>query len=274
MRVSALREKLARYYKELEVGEVPRAVALSEHFNEKTLEVVLEIRPRVISFHYGLPNPKLFCPIKEAGLFTISSATTVREAMIIEENVFDAVIVQGYEAAGHRGTFDGAYEKGLVGTMALVPQIADAVAVPVIAAGGIMDGRGIAAALALGAEAVQMGTAFLNCPESSISDTYRNQLAKSRGEQTRFTSAFSGRLARGIENRFIREMKESESDFPDFPIQNALTGPLRTASAMAGSPDFISLWAGQGCGMSRSMPAPDLMDMLIKETDEVLKKIG
>ena len=137
-----------------------------------------------------------------------------------------------------------------------------------------MDGRGIAAALALGANAVQMGTAFVNCPESAIPDVYRRELAQASGDQTRLTSAFSGRPARAIINRFVREMKGSESDLPDFPIPNTLTGPLRKASGKVGSPDFVSLWAGQGCGMSREIPAANLVDILARETEAVLRELG
>ena len=137
-----------------------------------------------------------------------------------------------------------------------------------------MDGRGIAAALALGAEGVQMGTAFLGCPESSIPAVYRSALLDRNNIKTELSSAFSGRPARGIENRFIKEMKGIESDFPDFPILNTLTGPLRKASAESGNPDFVALWAGQGYGMSRTMPAADLLDTLVDETDEVLNGLS
>ena len=270
IRGSGMREKLAPYYEEMGLGEVPAANTSSEPFDEQSLEIVLDIRPSVVSFHFGLPKTELFSAVKEAELFTISSATNVREAIILEEAGIDAVIAQGFEAGGHRGTFQEPYEDGWIGTMSLVPQIVDAVSVPVIAAGGIMDGRGIAAALALGADAVQLGTAFLNCSESAIPDVHRKELLEARDDRTRLTHAFSGRPARGIENRFMREMQGGESEFPDFPILNTLTGPLRKASAEAGAADFVSLWAGQGVGLSRAMSVADLLDTLVKETDEVL----
>ena len=273
-RGEAAREQLAPYYEEMEIEEVPAATASSEPFDEAYLDTILEIMPPVLSFHFGLPRNDLFLVVKEAGLFTISSATNVREAIMLDAAGIDAIVAQGFEAGGHRGTFEEPYEDGWVGTMALVPQIVDAVSVPVIASGGIMDGRGIAAALALGADAVQLGTAFLSCPESAIPEVHRTTLADARDDQTRLTSAFSGRPARGIENRFIREMKGGEAEFPDFPILNTLTGPLRKSSAQAGRPDFVSLWAGQGVGMSRTMSSADLLDTLVAETDEALERLA
>ena len=273
-RAESTREKLAPYYKELGLEDVPEAVVSSEPFNEAYLAEILEIKPPVLSFHFGLPRMDLFQAVKDAGLFTISTATNVREAIILEGAGIDAIIAQGFEAGGHRGTFAEPYEDGWIGTMSLVPQISDAVSVPVIAAGGIMDGRGIAAAFALGAEAVQMGTAFLGCPESAIPDVHRNALIEPSDDQTRLTNAFSGRPARGIENRFMREMSGSEEEFPDFPILNTLTGPLRKASAEKDNPDFVSLWAGQGCRMTREMPAADLLDLLVGETDGILNGLS
>ncbi len=273
-RGEAMRAQLAPYYEELGLGEVPAAEVSSEPFNEDHLAAVLENLPPVVSFHFGMPREDLFRAVKEAGIFTISSATNVREAETLEAGGIDAIVAQGFEAGGHRGTFEEPYEDGWVGTMALVPQIVDAVTVPVIAAGGIMDGRGIAAALALGAEAAQLGTAFLGSPESGIPDVHRQVLASARDDETRLTHAFSGRPARGIENRYMKDTTGSEADFPDFPILNTLTGPMRKASAQADSPDFVSLWAGQGVRMSRAMPAAELLDKLAAETDEVLGRLG
>jgi len=273
-RGEAMRDQLAPYYQELGLGEVPAAEVSSEPFNADHLEAVLELKPPVVSFHFGLPREDLFKAVKEAGIFTVSSATNVTEAKTLEAAGIDAIVAQGFEAGGHRGTFAEPYEDGWVGTMALVPQIVDAVSVPVIAAGGIMDGRGIAAALALGAEAAQLGTAFLNCPESAIPDVHRKALTDARDDQTRLTHAFSGRPARSIENRYMRETAGGEAAFPDFPILNTLTGPLRKASAQAGSPDFVSLWAGQGATMTRALPAAELLEKLVEETDAVLGRFG
>ena len=171
---------------------------------------------------------------------------------------------QGYEAGGHRGTFLDDFDQSLIGTLALVPQVADAVSVPVIASGGIMDGRGIAAALALGAQAAQMGTAFLSTEESGICDAYKAALPASRSEQSRITRAFSGRPARGIANAFMRDMDANPSDILPYPLQNALTRPMRNAGGRAGDIDVLSLWAGQGAPMARR--AAELVRRLAIET--------
>ena len=227
-----------------------------------------------MSFHFGLPTDDAFKAIKAAGLFTLSSATNVAEARELEARGIDAVIAQGFEAGGHRGTFSEPYERGHVGTLALVPQVVDAVSIPVIAAGGIGDGRGIAAALALGASAVQLGTAFLTCPESAAHPLYRRALNEARDDQTRITHAFSGRPARGLENRYLLEMAGHEARYPDFPILNTLTGPLRKASAKENNPDFLSLWSGQSAAMSRNMPACELIQLLVTETESVLERLA
>lgn len=271
-RGDAMRATLAPYYDELGLGEVPAAEVSSRPFNADHLAVVLDAKPPVVSFHFGLPEPDLMRAVKDAGLFTISSATTVAEARQLEAGGIDAIVAQGFEAGGHRGTFAKPYEDGWVGTMALVPQVVDAVSVPVIAAGGIADGRGIAAALALGASAAQLGTAFLPCPESMIPQVHRDALADARDDQTRLTSAFSGRPARGLENRYMREMAGDEENFPDFPILNTLTGPLRKASAGQDSPDFVSLWAGQAAAINRPLPTGELVELLVEETTAALAK--
>ena len=178
----------------------------------------------------------------------------------------DAVVAQGAEAGGHRGTFLDDFEHSLIGTMALVPQIADAVAVPVIASGGIMDGRGIAAALALGADAAQMGTAFLTTDESGISDAYKAVLPATRSEQSRVTRAFSGRPARGISNAFMRDADAIGADILPYPLQNALTRPMRTAGGKAGNINVLSLWAGQAAPLARRESTADLVQRLVRET--------
>jgi nitronate monooxygenase len=203
------------------------------------------------------------------------TATTVDEAIALEVAGVDAVIAQGSEAGGHRGTFLGLAEASMVGTMALVPQIVDAVKVPVVASGGIMDGRGIAAALALGADAVQMGTAFLTADEAGASDAYRAQILAAKDNATRLTSAFSGRFARGIRNRFMEEVDAAGGDaILPFPAQNALTRPLRTAAAKQGRAELLSLWAGQGTRLARSLPAAQLVALLAAEADETLARLA
>jgi nitronate monooxygenase len=181
-------------------------------------------------------------------------------------------VTQGSEAGGHRGTFAGDFGAGMVGTISLVPQVLDAVGVPVIASGGIMDGRGIAAALALGASAVQLGTAFLTCDESGVPDAYREAILHAHEDQTRITRAFSGRPARGIVNRFLAEFESDEAaeTILPFPLQNALTRPLRTAAAKQGRAEFLSLWAGQGVRMARRQSAAELIARLARETESAI----
>ena len=268
------RAVLAPYFREFDLAEVPAAVASAPPFNAAVLEAVLEAKPPVVSFHFGLPADDLFIPLRDAGIFTMSSATNVTEARVLESRGVDAVIAQGFEAGGHRGTFEEPYTAGEIGTLSLVPQVVDAVTIPVIAAGGIADGRGIAAAFALGADGVQMGTAFLSCPESAADERYKAVLNQASADQVRLTRAFSGRPARGIENRYMREMRVFEESAPDFPILNTLTGPLRKASAKVGSTEFMSLWAGQSVSLSRSLPAADLIEQLVKETEETLRRLG
>jgi nitronate monooxygenase len=183
----------------------------------------------------------------------------------------DAIVAQGSEAGGHRGSFACDFASGMVGSISLVPQVVDAVGVPVIASGGIMDGRGIVAALALGASAVQMGTAFLTCHEAGIPEAYKQAILTAHEDQTRITRAFSGRPARGIVNRFMTEIKSDEDDaILSFPLQNALTRPLRTAAAKQGRAEFLSLWAGQGVRLSHRQSAQELIARLAKEIDQTI----
>jgi nitronate monooxygenase len=184
----------------------------------------------------------------------------------------DAVVAQGSEAGGHRGTFQGDFASGMVGGISLVPQMVDAVRIPVIASGGIMDGRGIVAALALGASAVQMGTAFLTCEEAGIPDAYKEAILTAHEDQTRITRAFSGRPARGIVNRFMVEVEFNQSDdaILPFPLQNSLTRPLRMEAAKQGRSEFLSLWSGQGVRLARRQPAAELVARLAKEIDATI----
>ena len=259
-------------YDEYALGEVPAVQASNFPFDEAMLEVMLELHPRVVSFHFGLPEAALLAALREAGIVVLSSATSAREARYLQTMGVDAVIAQGFEAGGHRGHFQTGYEASCIGTMALVPQIVDAVTIPVIAAGGIADGRGIAAALMLGASGVQLGTAFLSSDEASVADVYRQAIANASEEDTRMTRAFSGRPARGIRNRYIDALAAVDGELPDFPLMNTLTKPLRAASQSKGSGDLVSLWAGQALTLNRSMPAAQLLETLIVETGEALAR--
>ncbi|WP_241170930.1 NAD(P)H-dependent flavin oxidoreductase, partial [Serratia marcescens] len=197
----------------------------------------------------------------------IGTATTVAEARAWEEAGADFVCVSGSEAGGHRPTFLGDIEQSCVGLMALLPQVVAAVKIPVIAAGGIMNGRGIAAARLLGAQAAQLGTAFLCSPESGIAEAWRAALRNAGDDSTRLTRAFSGRPARGIVNDFMCQMRAEEAQILPYPVQNALTGDIRQAAAKAGRGEFMSLWAGQGVGLARPMPAAELVATLAAELE-------
>jgi nitronate monooxygenase len=262
----AMRGQLAAFYKELGLGDLPAITNAWPRFDEAMLEIVLELEPRVVSFHFGLPDEATIGRLKDAGIALMSSATTVDEAITLEERGVDAVIAQGFEAGGHRGTFAGRFDSGSIGTMALVPQCVDAVAVPVIAAGGIADGRGIAAALMLGASGVQIGTAFLTSPESAVNDIHRAELLGHRARRTAVTRTISGRPARGMRNRLIDETEAIQNEVAPFPMQASLAGPLRRA----GDAEFMALWAGQAAPLNRAIPAAELVAVLVEETERAL----
>lgn len=266
------RALLAPFYMELELGDVPEVVETNFPFGGAVFEALIAARPRVASFHFGLPEQRHVEALKDAGTVILCSATTPAEARDLEARGVDAVIAQGWEAGGHHGYF--LTSKGAqMGTMALVPQVVDAVKVPVIAAGGIADGRGIAAALALGAAGVQIGTAFLTTAESAAPAPHRAALMQSDGSDTRPTKTYSGRPARGVVNRYMAALEAHEEMLPDFPLMNTVTGPLRKASAAAGSPDFVSLWSGQAVGLNRETTAAELMAGLIAETRAAIKRM-
>jgi nitronate monooxygenase len=242
---------------------------------DEQLAAVLDSGAAVFSFTFGLLPASAIEAIKGRGMFLIGTATTVEEAIALEQVGVDAVVTQGSEAGGHRSTFATPFEAGMVGTLALVPQVVDAVTVPVIASGGIMDGRGIAAALALGAHAVQMGTAFLTCDEAGIPPAYQEAILQAREHETRLTRAFSGRPARGIVNRFMTEVERADvtDAILPFPLQNALTRPLRTAAAQQGRAELLSLWAGQGVRLARRQTAATLIARLAHETEAVVQRL-
>ena len=268
-------ERVEPFYAELGLlcPELPTLKA--DVFGEQ-LAATLESGASIFSFTFGLLPREALEAIKARGMFVIGTATTVEEAVSLETEGVDAIVTQGSEAGGHRGTFMGSFEAGSVGTMALVPQVVDAVRVPVIASGGIMDGRGIAAALALGAHAVQMGTAFLTCHEAGIPDAYKEAILMAREDQTRLTRVFSGRPARGIVNRFMTEMEAGATGdhILPFPLQNTLTRPLRTAAARLARSEYLSLWAGQGVRLAGRQSASELIARLAQETRETFDRLS
>jgi nitronate monooxygenase len=234
------------------------------------LDAVIEAAPAVASFHFGIPPADRLAALRRAGCRIVGGATNVAEARAWVEAGADAIVAQGGEAGGHRGTFVGGFEEGAIGTMALVPRLVDAVDVPVIAAGGIMDGRGVAAAFALGAQGVQLGTAFLACDESGAHPNWKAALAETDTRGTRLTRVFSGRPARGLVNGFMEAMRADEHAVPVYPVQNALTGELRAAATRAGDIETMSLWAGQAAALARPMPAASLVARLADEFDEAV----
>ena len=234
-------------------------------------EALLDASPAVASFTFGILTREQVAALKSRRSVVIGTATTVAEAEAWEAVGADAICAQGSEAGAHRGTFLGDFESALIGTITLVPQIVDAVRIPVLAAGGIMDGRGIAAALMLGAAGVQLGTAFLTCPESGLSTPWRAALLHARGDQTRVSRVYSGKPARGIINEFMQRMEPVKGEIPPYPVQNALSGPIRRAAAQANRQEFMSLWAGQGVSMCRELPAAELVASLIEETKAALR---
>jgi len=267
------RELVAPFYEELGIDELPDDLqAPCPSFDESRLRVLLELRPRVVSFHFGLPRTEMVRALQDAGCLVACSATTVAEARWLNQAGIDIIIAQGWEAGGHRGTFQVCWEDFGVGSMALVPQIVDAVTVPVIAAGGIGDGRGIAAALILGASAVQLGTAFLACPEANISADYRDALQATRDDATRLTRAFSGRPARAMKNRYSEAMAQARLKFPDYPTMYGFSDPLSQAAADSDTPGFeFYLW-GQAAALNRRLPTTSLMELLVNEAQTALRR--
>jgi len=272
-RIQRANELLAPYREELGIQSPGMPASFEQDFGEQ-LEVVLEERVPVFSFTFGSLAPDLAGRLKEKGTKMIGTATTVREGLRLEEDGVDVVVAQGFEAGGHRGTFLGDPANALIGTMALVPQMVDALSVPVVASGGIMDGRGLAAALALGAGAAQMGTAFLACEESGAHPEFKRAVLEAAEDETAITRAFSGRAARGIKNRFLTEVGADEGGLAPFPVQNALTRDVRSAAQEQDRPEFMSLWAGQGVRLARRATAADLVRETVEEAEAALAAAG
>jgi nitronate monooxygenase len=274
-REHAWREKLKPYYDEL--GVDPAAPVPSSNrtpFDAALCAAVEDLKPEIVSFHFGLPEPALLKRVKAAGCLVMSSATTVAEARWLEDHGCDAVIAQGYEAGGHRGMFLTDSLATQVGTFALVPQVVDAVKVPVIAAGGIADARGIAAALALGASAAQVGTAYLFCPESLIKAPHRAALASAHDDGTVVTNLMTGKPARGFINRVMRELGPINDIAPEFPLAGGALAPLGAKALARGSGDFSSMWAGQAASLGKVMPARELTAKLAAETQALMKRMA
>jgi nitronate monooxygenase len=269
--VENARRRLAPFYADKGLGAPPETLEPApEAFGANHLEALLADPPAIVSFHFGLPAHRAVPRLKAAGCRILCSATTVAEARALAAAGVDAVIAQGWEAGGHRGAFAVGTDDEGCGLVALVPQICDAVSVPVIAAGGIADGRGIAAAFALGASGVQIGTAFIRCPESTASDAHRAAVAAAGDSSTRLTRAHSGRPARGHRTRYIDAMATETGELPYFPLMYQLSAPLQAT----GDPDFQFSLYGQAGALARTEPAADVVARLVEEACAALARVG
>jgi len=266
-----IRNKLLGYHAEMALGALPVSGPLFGPVADQ-LTILLDEQVPVISFHFGV-DAETVARIHQAGSRVLCSATTVDEARVLADRGVDAIIAQGSEAGGHRGTFLGDYRHALIGTMALVPQIVDAVTVPVIAAGGIMDARGLVAALALGASAVQMGTAFLGCREAPIAGVWRDKLLSSQADDLVVTKALSGKPARGLRNRYVDEIDALNEPLLPYPLQYSVTRALRREAQLQNNPDFLAMWSGQGIGMLQDSDIASLMAALVTDTKNLMQRL-
>lgn len=268
-RETAWLSSLAKYYAEygIDPSAGMKAGPGRAPFSDEAAEVLENFKPAVVSFHFGLPSDALLARVKRIGSKIFSSATTVAEAQWLEDHGVDAIIAQGYEAGGHRGMFLTDDVTTQTGTFALVPRIVSAVKVPVIAAGGIADATGVRAAMALGAAAVQVGTAYLLCPEATTRPVHRAALKSEAAGHTALTNVFSGRPARGIVNRIVRELGPMSETAPGFPLAGAAIAPLRAAAERAGNSDFSPLWCGQNASGCAELPAAEVTRRLAATPD-------
>jgi nitronate monooxygenase len=267
----AFNRSLGSLAQDLATLSVPRPTykPYSPNRFEDQARVLLDAKVPVFSFIFGIPPSEILEECRTRGIVTIGTATTPDEALALEEAGVDAIVASGFEAGGHRGSFLQRAEDSLTGTFSLVPQVVDAVDVPVIAAGGVADARGFIAALALGAEAVQMGTVFLTSEASGASRLHREALQGPEARRTSLTRGFTGRLARGIRNRLMDELNRSDVEILPYPLQRALIRHLSTAAEAAGRPDLLPLWAGQSASLSRCTDVTAFLSSLIEEVSEM-----
>lgn len=249
--------------------EPPNFESVFEEFIQQ-IKVVIEEKVPICSFTFGIPSKKLVTELKKANMILMGTATTVTEAVQNQKAGMDIVVVQGSEAGGHRGSFINRSQESSIGLMSLIPQVVDNVSIPVVAAGGIMDGRGLIASKCLGAMGVQMGTAFLTCIESGAHKVYKEAILNAKEDETILTRSFSGKWARGVKNKFILEMKKHEASLPDFPIQNTLTQDIRKASILQNKHDFMSLWSGQSPRLAKNQTVESLIENMIGEARKLI----
>ncbi|WP_042220661.1 NAD(P)H-dependent flavin oxidoreductase [Oceanobacillus manasiensis] len=267
--ILAANEKLNQFRLTLQIPE--KKIVEKPDFNDlyntflEQVDVVIKENVPICSFTFGVPTTEVIDRLKQHDILLMGTATTVKEAIALEKAGMDIIVVQGSEAGGHRGNFLKSNNESMMGIMSLIPQVVDNVSIPVIAAGGIMDGRGFMASLCLGAQGVQMGTAFLTCLESGANELHKTAILNAKEDQTVVTRSFSGKWARGIQNEFISSMRANEQQLPAFPVQNSLTKDIRKAGASQGKPEFMSLWAGQNATMAKKQTVGMLMESIIAE---------
>jgi nitronate monooxygenase len=271
--ISTAQQKLNQIRKQLNLEskenmDIPTVTDVFNNFTEQ-IQVVIEEKVPICSFTFGIPSKQVIAELKQYNIILMGTATTVREAVENEKAGIDLVVAQGSEAGGHRGSFINGDQESLIGLMSLIPQIVDIVSIPVIAAGGIMDGRGLQASICLGAKGVQMGTAFLSCVESGAHPVYKEAILHAKEDDTVLTRSFSGKWARGINNEFISEMKDHEPSIPEYPVQNTLTQDIRKTSASQNNPAFMSLWSGQSPRIAKSQTVESLIKNVILEAKKI-----
>ncbi|WP_078430305.1 NAD(P)H-dependent flavin oxidoreductase [Alkalihalobacterium alkalinitrilicum] len=272
-KIIKMTDTLKGFYEKLGIEQLSLQDEWGPNF-EKQIEVIIEESVPVFSFTFGILETEWINRLRANGTIVIGTATTVEEALQLEKMNVDAIVAQGSEAGGHRGTFSGAAEDAMIGTMALVPQMVDAVHIPVIAAGGIMDGRGLIASISLGASAVQMGTAFLPTLESGANPLYKKAIIQATEAATTVTTKFSGKAARGLKNEFIDRLKDVPvSEVPIYPVQNALTQPLRKEAAKQEKSEWMSMWAGQGLRLTEGIGAKQIIDRIMEEANATLLRL-
>ena len=268
--VTKMLRSLQKIYDDQRLGPITLPEASEADIGDDHLDLLQELRPEVLSFHFGVPDQDTLKVIQSLGIIVIASATTVREATFLENMGVDAIIAQGTEAGGHRGTFTDAEISVQPGLISLLPQIVDSVSVPVIAAGGIGDGRGIAASIMLGASAVQVGTAFLACDEANVQSAHRRALENITDESTVVTKSITGRPARFIKNKLVNELSKEDLQPLPFPTQSIVTSHIQDS----GDPNYMSFYAGQSAALNRNLSARELVKKLCDEADQVLRKFG
>lgn len=270
--ILAMQQHLNIYRSKLGIPKTNNIPYMEDLF-EKQIATVIEAGVKIISFTFEAPTKRLVEKLHASEIIVIATATSVKEAIQLESIGVDLIVAQGAEAGGHRGTFLNVKNESMIGTMALVPQVVDAVSCPVVAAGGIMDGRGMAAALALGASAIQLGTAFLTTKESGADSIHKQTILSSCDTDSKITKAFSGKSARGLKNKMMIDLESRiQGDLPPYPLQHLLTSDIRKEAAKQGNKDMMSMWAGQASGLARVRTAGDLVEDLVDQCESVLKK--